>query len=86
MLGTGSDQISPGFRVSRHFTQAGNTVGVQAYVEISLSHLHTRPVTQNLESSFQFRCQGIMAPRTYPNPQPKLQGHLKAEGGGAQED
>lgn len=79
VLGTGSDQISPGFRVSRLFPQAHNTVGAQAMAEITLSYPHARPRTQHLESSSQVRCQGIMTPRTYLNPQPKLQGHLKAE-------
>lgn len=53
-------------------------------VEITLSHPHTRPRTQNPKPSFHFRCGGIMAPRTYWNPQPKLQGHLKAEVGASE--
>lgn len=70
VLGTGSGQIRPGFRVSSLLPQAGNAVGMQAMAEITPGHPHARPRTQSLESSFRPGCQGTTLPGTHLNPEP----------------
>ena len=50
--------------------------------EITPGHLHSKPKTQSLKSSFQLGCHGTTLPRTHLNPQPKLQGQLKPERSG----